>query len=252
VPERQPPEQPLRPGAVGPNVHLAIRIAGVAAGLGEIGWSKVFLTRRFGPRVRLHAILTEAELRPDPLIEPGSLCTRCMACVEGCQADAIPHVRDGRTVRIQIEGKTYEWADVQMGRCTLGFHGGDPSVSPFLHKTFPGYCFDPRRQDVSENAAYKLCWPLSLERWPATDEDPSGWRVEGHARLRQWGGDGSFAVGGSRGCMRSCFDCLERTGRVEQTFENGRFVKRPRWLLSHDVPARDPADAGESEGWEAR
>lgn len=41
VPETQPPSAPLREGAVAPNVHLAIRIAGVAAGLGEIGWSKV-------------------------------------------------------------------------------------------------------------------------------------------------------------------------------------------------------------------
>jgi len=81
VPEAQPPAEPVRPGAVAPDVHLAIRIAGVAAGLGEIGWSKVFLTRRFGPRVRLAAIITDAELEPDPLPEPGSVCDRCMACV---------------------------------------------------------------------------------------------------------------------------------------------------------------------------
>jgi len=82
VPESQPPVAPVRPGAVAPDVHLAVRIAGVAAGLGEIGWSKVFLTRRFGPRVRLAAIITDAELEPDPLVEPHSICDRCMACVQ--------------------------------------------------------------------------------------------------------------------------------------------------------------------------
>ncbi|HPX42175.1 MAG TPA: hypothetical protein PLF51_17195, partial [Candidatus Hydrogenedentes bacterium] len=193
VPEAQPPAEPVRPGAVAPDVHLAIRIAGVAAGLGEIGWSKVFLTRRFGPRVRLAAIITDAELEPDPLPEPGSVCDRCMACVQGCP-DAIPHKLDGKTVSIQIEDKTYEWADVHMGRCTLCYHGGDPRVSPFIHKTFPGYEFDVSRQDVSEEAAYKLCWPFSIGRWRPTGEDPSGFIIEGHARLQQWGGDGSYGI----------------------------------------------------------
>lgn len=237
VPERTPPREPLRPGGVAHDVHLAIRIAGLAAGLGEMGWSKVFLTKRFGPRVRLHAILTDAVLEPDPLVEPGSLCDRCMCCVEGCQADAIPHVREGKSIRVRIEDKTYEWADLQFGRCTLGYHGGDPSVSPFLHKTFPGLRFDPRKQELSENMAYKMCWPLSLGAWGATREDPSGYINEGHARIREWGGDGSYGIGGSRGCMRSCFHHLEQRETVEQTFENGPFIKRPRWLLDHDVPA---------------
>jgi len=237
VPERQPPAVPLRPGAVGPDVHLAIRIAGVAAGLGEMGWAKVFLTRTFGPRVRLHAILTDAELQPDPLIEPGSLCDRCMACVKGCSPRAIPHVREGKTVRIRIEDKTYEWADVHLGRCTLGYHGGDPMLSPFMHKSLPGYRCNVAEQNLSENNAYKLCWPFSLDRWTPTDEDPSGYRIEGHAMIKNWGGDGSYGVGGSRGCMRSCFDHMEKTAACEQTFENGPFIKRQRWLLSDTVAA---------------
>ena len=147
VPEGQPPPAPVRPGEVAPDVHLAIRIAGIAAGLGEIGWSKVFLTRTFGPRVRLHAIITDAPLAPDPLVEPGSLCDRCMACAQGCPCDAIPRVRDGKTVSIRIEDKTYTWGDVHMGRCTLSYHGGDPRVSPFIHKTFSGYEFDVTRQE---------------------------------------------------------------------------------------------------------
>ena len=242
VPETQPPDPPLRPGAVAPNVHLAIRIAGVAAGVGEMGWAKVFLTRKFGPRQRLAAILTDLELEPDPLVEPGSLCNRCMACVQGCQAKAIPHVREGKTVQIRIEDKVYEWGDVQMGRCTLGYHGGDPQVSPFLHKTFPGYDFDVTKQNVSEDAAYKLCWPRSLGTWRRTEEDPSGFLVEGHAQIARWGGGagaGSYGIGGSRGCMRSCFDQMEADGRCEQSYTNGRFIKRPRWLLPCRVPERD-------------
>ncbi|MCP4645564.1 MAG: hypothetical protein GY851_34285 [bacterium] len=239
VPESQPPIDPIRPDAVAPDVHLAIRIAGVAAGLGEIGWSKVFLTEKFGPRQRLSAIVTDAELEPDPLLEPDTLCDRCMACVQGCPCDAIPHKKDDKMVTIRIEDKEYSWGDVHMGRCTLGYHGGDPRVSPFIHKAFPGYSFDVTKQDISEEMAYKMCWPFSTGTWRATEEDPSGYIVEGHAQIKQWGGDGSYGIGGSRGCMRSCFDHLEKTGGCQQTFEGGPFVKRDRWLLSDTVAARE-------------
>jgi len=243
VPERQPPgdREPLRPGAVVPNVHLAIRIAGVAAGLGEIGWSKVFLTKKFGPRQRLAAIITDAELEPDPLLEPETLCTRCMACRAGCPSDAIPHVKEGKRVSIQIEDKVYDWGDVDMGRCTLSYHGGDPRVSPFLHKAFPGLSFDVAQQRITENQAYKLCWPLSLGTWAPSDEDPSGYLVEGHSQIARWGGAGSYGIGGSRGCMRSCADAFQAQKRSEQTYASGRFVKRPRWLLPPEIPLEEEA-----------
>jgi ferredoxin len=245
VPETQAPQDPIRPGGVAPNVHLAIRIAGTAAGLGEPGWSKVFLTRKFGPRVRLHAVFTDLELEPDPLVEPGSICDRCMRCVEGCQAGAIPHLREGRTVRIEIDDKVYEWGDVHMGRCTLGYHGGDPQVSPFLHKSMAGWDFDVTRQDMSEDRAYKLCWPMSKGNWRRTDEDASGHLVDGHWQLVHWGGGegaSSYGVGGSRGCMRSCFDHLERKCACEQKFKSGPFIRRERWLLPKrcGAPAQGP------------
>jgi hypothetical protein len=230
VPESQPPAAPVRPGGVAPEVQLAIRIAAVAAGVGEMGWSKVFLTRRFGPRQRLACLLTDLELKPDPLVEPNSICNLCMKCVEGCPG-AIPHRREGKTVEVKIEDKTYRWADVDMGKCTLIYHGGDPRVSPFLPQALPGYRFEVDRQHLSEEAAYKLCWPLSLGTWRVTEEFPEGYLVPGHAYLSKWGIGGSYGIEGSRGCMRSCCNHLEKTGRVEQTFQGGEFIRRPRWLL---------------------
>ena len=56
----------------------------------------------------------------------------------------------------------------------------------------------------------------------------------GHARPQKWGVGGSYGVGGSVGCMQSCFNYLESQGLIEQTFHNGKFIKRPRWRL----PAR--------------
>ncbi len=237
VPETQPPASPLRPGGVAPEVQLAIRIAAMAAGLGEIGWSKVFLTKRFGPRQRLAAIITDLELEPDPLVEPHSICKLDMACVEGCPG-AIPHIRENRFVEIEIEDQKYRWADVDFGKCTLMFHGGDPRLSPFIPKAFPGYHFDVTKQNLSEEAAYKFCWPMSLGGWRVTGEFPEGYQTPGHAYIAKWGVGGSYGVGGSRGCMRSCFNYLEKHGLIEQTFEGGEFIKRPRWLLdAHGRPA---------------
>lgn len=43
------------------------RHAAVAAGLGQIGWNALVLTPQVGARLRLVSLITEAELRPDPL-----------------------------------------------------------------------------------------------------------------------------------------------------------------------------------------
>lgn len=228
-------KRPVREGGLAPDVNLAIRIAGVCAGLGEIGWSKVFLTKRFGPRQRLHAIITDLRLEPDPLVRPGSICKRCMECVKDCPSGAIPHIKEGKKVSIKIEDYTYEWADVHMGKCTLSYHGGDSRVSPFIHKDFPGWNIDASKQDFSEEAAYKFCWTLSTAMWRPTKEFPSGYVIEGHARLRLWGEGGSYGVCGSRGCMRSCFNYLEKKQVVELRFKGGEFIKRKRWLLPSKV-----------------
>ena len=54
------------PGLPVPDVNINVRIAAMACGLGDIGWSKVFLHPVFGPRVRIGNILTDAELEADP------------------------------------------------------------------------------------------------------------------------------------------------------------------------------------------
>jgi len=235
VPEAQPPIKPLRENQPSPDVFLAIRIAATAAGLGEIGWSKVFLTKKFGPRQRFHAIITDLEVEPDPLVKPGSICKRCMECVKGCPSGAIPHIKENKKVSIKIENYTYEWADIHLGKCTLSYHGGDSRVSPFIHKDFPGWNIDARKQDFSEEAAYKFCWTLSTREWRKTEEFSSGYIIEGHAILQKWGVGGSYGIGGSRGCMRSCFNFLERKGVIEQKFKNGNFIKRKRWILPYSV-----------------
>ena len=73
-----PPDIPpmgisVKPDLPPPNVLVNIEHAAVCAGLGEIGYAGFFLSPQFGPRQRLQAILTDAELEPDPIFE-GELC----------------------------------------------------------------------------------------------------------------------------------------------------------------------------------
>ncbi|MEA4822864.1 MAG: (4Fe-4S)-binding protein, partial [Clostridiaceae bacterium] len=76
--------RPVSEGKPAPDIQVHMRIAAYLAGLGEIGLSKVFLTPEFGPRQRFALVMTEMELEPDPIMEPGTICLRCGACIREC------------------------------------------------------------------------------------------------------------------------------------------------------------------------
>jgi len=62
--------------------------AGQAAGLGKLGWHSLLITPDFGPRVRLAACLTEAELEPTNS-EFTVQCENCGICLDKCPATAL-------------------------------------------------------------------------------------------------------------------------------------------------------------------
>ena len=51
--------RPTREGNMAPDLQFHFRLAAVACGLGEMGWSKMFLTKEFGPLQRLAFIFTD-------------------------------------------------------------------------------------------------------------------------------------------------------------------------------------------------
>jgi len=67
---------------------LSHRHAAVEAGLGEIGLNRLLITQRFGPRVRLASVLTNAPLKPDQKFAE-RICDNCGACVKACPVEAI-------------------------------------------------------------------------------------------------------------------------------------------------------------------
>jgi epoxyqueuosine reductase QueG len=67
---------------------ISLRHAAVGAGLGTIGKSRLLLTRKWGPRVRLGAVVTNAPLEADRPTEE-RVCDNCDLCVQSCPAQAL-------------------------------------------------------------------------------------------------------------------------------------------------------------------
>ena len=111
----------------GPDGMVSLRVIGVAAGLGELGHSKLLLTPQFGPRQRVFAVLTDAELEPTPLLAEG-ICDGCLSCARHCEACAIAPSRD---VAFTIEGRRFAHAPFDAAACAVVHRGDDPRFSPF-------------------------------------------------------------------------------------------------------------------------
>ena len=124
---------PAKPGNAYPDVLVHFRLAAYLAGLGEIGYSKVFLTPEFGPRQRFALCMTDAELEPDPIFE-GGICDRCMQCVKHCPTKAISAKE---TDSVTVAGRTIEWGKLNPMACEKGIQGGhDNELNPFM-KEYP-------------------------------------------------------------------------------------------------------------------
>jgi epoxyqueuosine reductase QueG len=111
----------------GPDALMSLRVLGVAAGLGELGLSKVFLSPEFGPRQRIFGVLTDAELEPTPLFR-GKVCDECGACARECEAGAIGRER---SVTFRIEDVEFGHGELNCEACVKVHQGMDPRFSPF-------------------------------------------------------------------------------------------------------------------------
>ncbi len=112
--------RPVAAGKPYPDVLVHFRLAAYMAGLGEIGWSKIFLTPEFGPRQRFALLLTDAELAPDPIYE-GKICDRCKLCVKNCHGHAISL---DESVKVTVAGHELEWGKLDPLACEKGIQGG--------------------------------------------------------------------------------------------------------------------------------
>ena len=67
---------------------ISHKMIATRAGLGWIGKTDLFVSLRFGPRLRLASILIKDELSPDNPVMDQSQCGNCQICVLQCPAQA--------------------------------------------------------------------------------------------------------------------------------------------------------------------
>jgi epoxyqueuosine reductase len=191
---------PVAEGKGHPDVILHTRIAGFLCGLGEIGYSKMFLTPQFGPRNRLFFILTELELDPDPIYDGPPLCNKCMACVRDCPGNAISATE---TVKVNLAGHEVEWGKLNSFNCDIAFRGGGEISNDKPLPDSKEYVFG----NVHRSA------------WSPFYKKPNN---------IYWTGQ---AVCGGRGCIRACMISLESRGVLGNTFKQ-KFRRRKPWSVN--------------------
>jgi ferredoxin len=199
--------RPVAPGRAAPDVAVHLRIAAFLCGLGEIGFSKMFLSTRFGPRNRIGIVITDVPLEPDPIYAGPKLCDRCMACVRNCPAGAL---KTDKTVKVQLAGREVEWNDIDCSACDFGFRGGVPTAD-----------------DVPPDQQYMDKWgKVNVKR---------GWWTPFFEKPRNLYNTGQ-AICGARGCTRACMMALEARGVLENKFHQP-FRRRTPWRVDWDQPA---------------
>ncbi len=93
----------------------------VVAGLADMGFSGLALTPEFGARNRFITVITDADIEPDPLIPPGTVCDGCMLCRKHCPSQALSKEIDGEKV-LKIDQYEYKFANKNLWRCAWGEH----------------------------------------------------------------------------------------------------------------------------------
>ncbi len=215
--------RPVAEGKAAPDVSIHTRVAAYLAGLGEFGWSKVFLTPQFGPRMRFGIVLTDLEVEPDPIYAGPPLCNRCMACVRECPAKAIS---PDKSTKVVLAGHEVEYGEFDAIRCCNVFGGGE----------IPDDQASIKNEDI-----YSSWLGLKSVRGSHTPfcKKPSP---------VYWTGQ---AICGGKGCVRACMMSLEARKAVGNQFKSP-FRRRKPWSVdwTKDAPAiedpiadyRPPAD----------
>ena len=211
--------QAVSPDLPRPDVFIHFRIAAFICGMGEIGYSKIFLTPEFGPRQRFAFIITDAPLEADPIYEGPQLCDKCKLCVRDCPANALS---GDESVKVNIAGHEVEWAKLDEEKCSAVYQAGTPEFSPFLS------------EEMAEKMRQLLDMPPGRERSEMLAYTGGAWGTfKDHVPYNAAGWESYHHPGticGARGCQRACFIHLEEQGKLRNKFHHPFRIRKP-WRL---------------------
>jgi len=111
---------------------FSFKHAAFAAGLGNFGWSNLFLTPTYGARQRLIAVITEASLEPGKLMTE-RLCKPELcgyACVETCPIGALSK---DEALEFTMDGHTFHYGVLDHMRCRWCLDGSTEGSGSRTH-----------------------------------------------------------------------------------------------------------------------
>ena len=194
-----------------PDVFIHFRIAAFICGLGEIGYSKMFLTPQFGPMNRQAFIFTDAPLEPDPLYDGPPLCNQCMACVASCPGKCLSLKEK---VQVNIAGRDMEWGKLDEWKCFASYIGVNKASNPFLDR----HAFDEHPEGDKLIKGEKEIFP-----------DEYGWI---NKKINEcYPAASGYNPPKCGGCLRACISSLERRGILTNKFKN-RFRTEKPWKMT--------------------
>lgn len=177
----------------------------------------------FGPRVRLAFIFTDAELEPDPIMEP-HLCDKCKICVAKCSSGAI--AKD-ESVSFTVEGKTYSYAKLDEEKCEVGFQCGTEDRNPFLWDGSDETELVRFLMKAIYNDDSKYLKQRQIHsRWASRD-NIYRMHAPSAAGINNFKHPGTMC---GAACQRECMIHLEQQGKLTGKFHNKFRIRKP-WKL---------------------
>jgi ferredoxin len=188
-----------------PDVFFNFRIAGELCGMGEVGYSRVFLTPQFGPLQRIYFVITDAPLEADPLIK--GLCDGCKECVRQCPANALSADRrddvDAGVTQIKRSA-------IDILKCSVAHGMG--GLSPFASDEVKAYA----KNVVNGTETHLADGTPRPSREELVKEILNKVSYAKNAKER-FHGPGVLCADG---CVRGCLAHLEKTGKLTLKFHN--------------------------------
>lgn len=196
------PDGSLKPR---PDIFFNFRVSAFLCGVGEVGYSRLLLSPRFGPLLRVYFIVTECELESDPLIT--GLCDGCGECVRSCPANALLEDR-GDDIDIPDIGRIRR-CGLDDARCRLAHISG--AFSPFASEEALAYA-----RNITEGTE-----TLTADGGPRPPVSEFNANVTSKVSYAANARDQFRSPSGLCGaCARSCLAHLERAGRLELKFHH--------------------------------